>query len=201
MKGQMFLLAAIIIIASIIALGSELRLTGISVQRGNLEMRFESEIFSNVVNELKHALQYSYDSPENMTLNIFDFGNCTREKMAERSLKFKFLFSGIFVNISSNEMNVSVINLMNKPINVTLELNTSPPQTASKINLKDYGLWSTKFTSITSNTAYSLNISYEKSHNVTIEVRTKDVYVGFFDVNLESDIALHRNVFQESYEM
>jgi hypothetical protein len=202
MKGEMFLLAAVIIITAIVIATSGFRPTSISVEKTSLMTQLEKETLENLANEMQNAIEFSYNVPDNMTLNAFAFGNFTRRKMSEKALSAKIFFAGIVTNVSTNEMNVTAINLMGEKINVTLQLNTSTPQSASVTDLVDYGKWSAKFTSVANNTDYSLNITYSSnSKNVTILVRIKDLYTAYFDLRLESDKALYRKVFEKSYSL
>jgi hypothetical protein len=202
MKGEMFLLAAVIIITAIVIAASSFRPTSISVEKTSLMTQLEKENLENLANEMQNTIEFSYNIPDNMTLNAFAFGNFTRRKMSEKALSTKIFFAGIVTNVSTNEMNVTTINLMGEKINVTLQLNTSTPQSASVTDLADYGKWSTKFTSVANNTDYSLNITYSlNSKNVTILVGTKDLYTAYFDLRLESDKSLLRKVFEKSYSL
>lgn len=201
MKAQMFLLAAIIIVTAIVISLSTFRPTAIEVEKRTLLMRFGKQTADNVGVELENAIEFSYGDAQNMTLNFFDFANFTKKKMAERSIELKLFFLSTLTNITLSEMNVSIINLIGKTINVSVAINTSPSQSNSKI-LSDYELWNFKFISISSNTTYQLNISYEKERkNLLVKVGEKDIYTAYFDLKLESDDALHRRFFEESYEL
>jgi hypothetical protein len=202
MKGEMFLLAAVIIIVAIVITALGFRPTSITLEKTSLMTKLEKEILENLAKEMQNAIEFSYNVPDNMTFNAFAFGNFTRRKMSEKALSAKIFFAGIVTNVSTNEMNVTTINLMGEKINVTLQLNTSTPQSASVTDLADYGKWSTKFTSVANDTDYSLNITYSlNSKNVTILVGTKDLYTAYFDLRLESDKSLLRKVFEKSYSL
>ena len=123
----MFLITAVIIIVTLIILVTTSNLTNIIQEKRELEGRFEQEFFSNIVDELVKVIDISYYQSSNITNNVFDFGNFTRKKMIERLLNFEFLYVGSMTPDSSGNvtMNVTVINLLNKPISATLRLNTT----------------------------------------------------------------------------
>jgi len=124
-KGQMFLITAVIIIVTLIILVTTSNLTNILQEKRELEGSFERDFFINIVDELVKVIEISYHQSTNITNNVFDFGNFTRKKMKERLLDFEFLFVGSITPNSNgtDTMNVSVINLLNKPISATLQLN------------------------------------------------------------------------------
>ena len=197
-KGQMFLLGGIIILTVLVIAGSSLRMTDITIQRRTLEIRFEDKIFDNIVSEIENALEFSYGDVEGMTISVYDFGNYSWKKMKEHSLDFILLYVGILANTSSSQMNITVVNIFDDGVNVSLELNTSPPQTDSE-SLAMFGSWETVFT-FSPGEDYLLTITYNQaSESVTIETGSGDVYVGFFDVRLETEKSLRRRVFQKSY--
>jgi hypothetical protein len=196
MKAQMFLLAAIILVT-----GVTLSLSfkpNVQMQK-KLITHFNKEILENVANELNNAVIFSYNNPDSMIINAFDFANFTKKKMREHALDLKLFFVLIVENVSTGKMNITALNLMGEKINVSLQLNSSPPQSASITDLSDYGQWSTDF-SIEENTDYSLSIAYSKnSRNITIQVKTSDLCTTYFDLIIESEDTLLRRVFERTY--
>jgi hypothetical protein len=196
MKAQMFLLAAIILVT-----GVTLSLSfkpNVQMQK-KLITHFNKEILENVANELNNAVIFSYNNPDSMIINAFDFANFTKKKMREHAFDLKLFFVLIVENVSTGKMNITALNLMGEKINVSLQLNSSPPQSASITDLSDYGQWSTDF-SIEENTDYSLSIAYSKnSRNITIQVKTSDLCTTYFDLIIESEDTLLRRVFERTY--
>jgi hypothetical protein len=196
MKAQMFLLAAIILVT-----GVTLSLSfkpNVQMQK-KLITHFNKEILENVANELNNAVIFSYNNPDSMIINAFDFANFTKKKMREHALDLKLFFVLIVENVSTGKMNITALNLMGEKINVSLQLNSSPPQSANITDLSDYGQWSTDF-SIEENTDYSLSIAYSKnSRNITIQVKTSDLCTTYFDLIIESEDTLLRRVFERTY--
>jgi len=124
-KGQMFLITAAIIIVILVLLKTGINLPDILQREKELKSRFEKEFFSNVDDELVKVIDISYHQSGNITNNVFDFGNFTRKKMTERLQNFKFFYVGAITPASqgSDTMNVTVINLLNKDISASLNLN------------------------------------------------------------------------------
>lgn len=202
-KGQMFLITAVIIIVALIILVTSSNLTNIIQEKRELEGRFERDFFINIVDELVKAIEISYHQSSNITNNVFDFGNFTRKKIKERLLDFEFLFVGSITPSENGSvtMNVTVVNLLNEPINATLQLNSSTPVNFSEI--VDYGYWDTNY-SITQGNNYILTVGYNQTYeeNVTIETKAnKSVYVGFFDITLIGSKTTHKDKFQKSYTL
>lgn len=204
-KGQMFLILALIMIVAIVLLRINADLPSILRREEELRARLEEEFFQNIVEELTKVVEISYHQPGNITRNVFDFGNFTRKKMTERMQEFEFLFVGCITPKSSglDTMNVSVINLLNKPINLTLTLNSSPPQTRNQDNMVDQSRYDTSF-SIVQGTDYILMIEYNRTYEENITIRTEvgeSKYVGFFDVTLVGEETTYKDKFQESYTL
>lgn len=203
-KGQMFLIAAIVIVASLVIIKFNTSYPSSSRTEEAVRARFENSIFENVVNELNETLVISQDIPVNITNNIFNFANFTESKMSGQSMTFKLLFVGAVANRTTNALNVSLINMLDSSINATLVLDG---QSDFRSGVADYEKWNTSFT-ITPGTTYTLNVTYNflASGNTTesISVKTKkgkDVYVGFFYVVLEGPDATHVGRYQKSVNL
>ncbi len=124
-KGQMFLITATIIIVILVLLRTSINLPDILQNEKELNSKFEKRFFQNTVNELVKVVEISYHQSNNITNNVYDFGNFTRKKMTERLQNFNFLYIGVITPSSqgSDAMNVTILNLLNKNINVNLTIN------------------------------------------------------------------------------
>jgi hypothetical protein len=196
-KGQMFFITSVIVVIVLVVLRTTVNLPDIVQQKREMEGRFEQEFFANIANELARIIKISYHQPNNITGNIFDFANFTKEKMDERTLNFKFLYVSSITLITESRMDVTVINLLDKSINVTLTLNDS--QVDNQDDISDFGSWYTNFT-ITPGNGYVLSISYDsQSQNITIITDDqKSVYVGFFDITLIGSETTYKDKFQKN---
>jgi len=204
-KGQVFLISAIILIVVLIILRVGINLPDVIQNTKKLEENFEKDFFINVVNELVKTIEISYYQPDNMTNNVYNFGNFTRKKMTERLQEFEFLYVSSITPKSSgiDDMNVSVINLLNKPINLTLTLDGTPTQTRNHDNMVDYSSYDTSFY-IEQGTNYILTVSYNRTYNEYITIETKpwiSKYIGFFDVTLIGKETTYKDKFQKNYTL
>lgn len=174
----MFLIGAFIIAVSIILLKIAIKTPTTEEQQKLMEITMENDIASNLREELENSARFSIDQKENITRNVFDFANFTERRAAEHGLEFEFLFAGSYANVSNNYLNVSVINMMNEPINASLNLNG----TVKTSEMGDSTRWDTNFT-FTPGSLYVLTVEYNSTYvdNVTIKTKhNKDIYVGFF---------------------
>jgi len=201
-KGQMFLIASIIIIAVLILLKTSINLPEIIQQKIELEGRFDREFFASIVDEMPKVIEISYHQQDNITNNIFDFFNFTIKKMDERSLDFETLFVD---SITPKEtgvvtMNVTLINLLKKSINATLILDGS---IKNQDNIADMTAWYTDFT-VTQGENYTLTVSYNETYQENITINTyseKSRYIAFFDITIESLRETYKDKFQKSYTL
>lgn len=198
MKGQMFLIGAVILVSILFLIRISIRTPTIIEERKVLELTFEEKIFENVENELKKSARYSADDKANITTNVFDFGNFTKDKMNEHGLTFEFLFVGSLANKTTQTINISLVNLLGEPINASLNLNG----TTNNSIVSDSQRWDSFFL-YTPGLTYVLTVSYNNtySENVTIKTKAnKDVFVGFFDISLKSSDATHKSKSSETYK-
>jgi len=201
-KGQMFLISSVIIVVVLILLKVNISLPDIMQQKKELEGKFEREFFTNIKNEIQKVIEISYHQSKNITNNVFDFGNFTRKEMAERLLDFELLYVSSITpkETGSVTMNVTLVNLLNKPINATLILNSS---VKNQDNIVDMTTWSTDFT-VDQGEDYVLTISYNGTYeeNVTIKMESgKSKYVAFFDIVLKGLETTYKDKFQKSYTL
>lgn len=188
MKGQMFFMATIVIIAGLLLARFSVRSPEISRQKMLLEMSYENEFFNNLKQELKNSILFSADRKENITNNAYDFMNFSRKKALERSLELRIFFVGVFSNFSNSSLKINSINLLNKKINVTLNLSGN----VKEKELENYEKWDV-FYQITPGTTYWLFITYDNStRNLTLDTSSiMDIYFYYFDLNLTTQNAVH----------
>ena len=201
-KGEMFLITATIVVVILILLKASVNLPDIVERERQLEGRFEQEFFINTVNELIKTIEISYHQPENITKNVFSSGNFMRDKMIGRLIDFNFLYVGSITPKENGNvrMNVTVINLLNKPINATLQLNDDP---ISFSEVADSESWDTSFT-IVQGMINILTIGYNGTYeeNITIQTEMNESgYIGFFDITLIGLETTYKDKFQKSYTL
>ena len=197
----MFLIGAFIIAASLVVLKLNMKAPSIEEEIRLLDITMENSIASNLMTELENSAKFSVDQKNSISTNVFDFANFTERRAAEHGLEFKFLFTGSYANVSNNYLNVSVINMLNAPVNVSLNLNDgSAVQTNEMI---DNTIWNTNFT-FTPGTNYNLTVGYNSTYTQNVTIKTKsntDIYVGFFDITLQTSDSVYTNKIQDTYEL
>jgi len=202
-KGQMFLITAAIVIVILVLLKTSINLPNILQREKELKSRFEKEFFLNVGDELVKVIDISYHQSNNITNNVFDFGNFTRKRMTERLQSFDFLYVGAVTPASqgSATMNVTLINLLNKPVNATLQLDSFIPVNYSE--MLGSTSWTTNY-SITQGQTYTLIVGYNGTYSENVTIQTKvnrSVYVGFFDITLTGSETTYKDKFQKNYTL
>lgn len=197
-KGQMFLLGSVVIVSVLVILRYTIAYPAASEEKKTLEARFENQMFNNMIDELNNSLRFSYPNTTDMTTNVFDFANFSKSKIEEHAMSFRLIYVGSIANRTTNLLNVSLINILNKDMyaNITLDGQSN----ASLVT--NYGKWDTVYT-ITPGTQYTLSLGYDGTvENITIKTKTtKDVYVGYFYMALETENSLHQASYQNDVDM
>lgn len=204
MKGQVFLLTAGVVIGVLVALKAFSTASQVTSERDILDVSLEDLAFKNMENEVKQIIVISSTTPNSITDNAIDFINFTRTGSKAQSLDLTALFVGVLANSTNQTMNITVFQFLRETnLNVTIRLNTSSEQTNSTL-LNDSGIWTSNFTFIRGD-GYNLTISLPgKSYqeNVTFKTRgNKDVYVGFYDIRLDSQRATHISKFNQAVKI
>lgn len=203
----MFIIFAIIIVSALVVLKTVIKIPAAIEEKRVLEGTLEDKLFTNIKNELQRALEFSTHEEENITKNVFDFANFTRDEVTEHRLVFKLLYVGILANRTTQKMNITLVNLLNNQTTVNLTIsNTSWATVLTNCNnvaVADWGTCANNSLDFTEGTSYTLNVTYgSNSRDVGIKTKTnRNVYVGFFDITLESTEATHRNRFQVNYTL
>ena len=204
MKGQAFLLTAMIIISLLVALRGFATVQQISSEREILDVLLEDLVFKNVENEVDEIIPVSADTPRILSDNSIDFLNFTRRGNDGHSFDFRVLFVGVLANSTNQTMNITVFQFLRENnLNVTIRLNTSTEQT-NRTLLNDSGIWINNFT-FTRGEAYNLTLwlpDEDYQENITFQTRGgKDTYTGFFDLRLFSERAEHRSRFSQTVKI
>ncbi|MGC8993621.1 MAG: hypothetical protein ACP5JK_02525 [Candidatus Aenigmatarchaeota archaeon] len=177
MKGEAFLLAALIISVSLVAMFQPVRREYLVKQKEILESEYFEKIFENVLNEIKNSVYFSFNDFDKMILNAFDFANFSEEKIKSKAMSFGSLIILAKAN-SSGYLNVTTINFLKD--NLALNLTFNDTQNSILI-LPLYSISSTNFTFVAGN-SYNLTVSYDINKTITIETSNKDVFVSYVDL-------------------
>jgi hypothetical protein len=111
-----------VIITGLLILRFSVGTPSIERELKTISSKIEGKIFDNIVEELKKSEEFSYYEQDKIVSNVFNFANFTRRKMNERGLDFEFLYVGTLANYSNNQMNVTLVNFLNKVIDATLSI-------------------------------------------------------------------------------
>ncbi|MCX6821129.1 MAG: hypothetical protein NT016_04260 [Candidatus Aenigmarchaeota archaeon] len=199
-KGQMFLIAAVVIVAVLVVLGFSMSSPASVEQENVMKSTLESEIFDNVLNEFNATMDMSANAPGNITANIVDFAGFARTEMSGRAMSLDTLFVGTVANQTLKALRVTTFNSLGSPINASLEVNG---QTGSNSSVANNDFWATTFDMKPGDT-YLMNVTYNipggAATKYTIQITTKkkqDTYTGFFYVALAGASASHVSQYQK----
>ncbi len=201
-RGQIFLILSVIIIVVFLLLRGSVNLPDIIQRQKDTESRFEKRFFSNTVDEFQKVVEIS-SKYDNISTNVFDFANFTRQRMSERLNDLDFLFVAALSQRTGTTLNISAINLMNKPMNLTLTLNSTPSQSLNMDNFLDRTMRENTFT-IAQGNDYTVTISYNSTYNENMTFITRNgfkYYNAFFDITLRSRDTSYKDKFQRTYRL
>jgi len=182
MKGEAFLLAAAIISVALVAMFQPMRSEYLVKQKQLLQNEFFSNIFENILEEIKNSIYFSYDNFDSMILNSYDFLNFSQKIANQKSMNFKGLVL-ILKADGANEINITIVNFLSD----NLQLNLTFNNTQNSILISPiYSINSTNF-SYTPGDIYTLIIRYKNTEsNVEISTESnKQIYIAYVDVSLE----------------
>jgi hypothetical protein len=191
MKGEAFLLAAVIISVALVAMFQPMRNEYLVKQKQLLQKEFFLDIFENIFNEIKNSIYFSYDNFDSMILDSYDFLNFSQKIANQKSMNFESLIL-ILKADGTNKINVTAINFLSDNLQLNLTLNTTQN---SIVILPLYSVNSTNFTYTAGNT-YTLTIQYENiQRSVDIETKAnKQIYLAYVDISLSWLEESRRNI-------
>jgi hypothetical protein len=191
MKGEAFLLAAVIISVALVAMFQPMRSEYLVKQKQLLQKEFFLDIFENIFKEIKNLIYFSYDNFDSMILDSYDFLNFSQKIANQKSMNFESLVL-IFKADGTNKINVTAINFLSDNLQLNLTFNNTQN---SIVILPLYSINSTNFTYTPGNT-YTLTIQYENiARSINIEtLANKQVYLAYVDVSLNWLEESRRNI-------
>ena len=191
MKGEAFLLAAVIISVALVVMFQPMRSEYLVKQKQLLQKEFFLDIFENIFNEIKNSIYFSYDNFDSMILNSYDFLNFSQKIANQKSMNFESLVL-ILKADGINKINVTAINFLSDNLQLNLIFNNTQN---SIVILPLYSINSTSFTYTPGNT-YTLTIQYENiERSIDIEtLANKQIYLAYVDVSLNWLEESRRNI-------
>lgn len=210
MKGQIFLIIAIITIVALMMLRISLDLNKIMENKRYLESGLERQEFQNMEDEIVKSIVISSKNTTAIASNTNDFAKFARGSLTSRGEELNgFLVHSIFPTVvagTDTRLNVTVLNILGTEIvTLNLSLNSSSQMFYS---IPDSGSVETNFTFTTSSnanytlTAYYLTAYENKTEEINIPAEIgKSKYVGFFDLRLISSRLEQRDRLTKTYTL
>lgn len=210
MKGQFFLISAIVVVVVLFFIKSSLNLAQIIENRRYLEVGLERREFSNIRNELINTIELSYN--KNETANIEGYVVYIRQRLKSRAVELNGIaVESIFRNVTSGSatgLNITVMNFLGMNIQ-TLNLTFSYDGSSQVFsNVADNSSVRNDFTFTTSsNVNYTLTVNYttsaeSKRYSIQIPVEMgESKFIGFFDLRMKSLRSENSDQFSEIVEI
>lgn len=203
-RGQMFLIAAVVVVSAIVILGLSTSSPNASQGTEAMKTTFEGDMFDNLVNEFNSTIEISSNSPDSISSNVINFANFTQWKEAGESMNVNLLFVGITASKKLDALSVTTFNMLGNAINASIVANG---QTQSNTSVANKGRWDTSF-SITSGNTYMANITYNSAGGsfttYSIQVvtkKSKNTYTGFFYITMAGSSSNHVSIFQRYFTL
>jgi predicted Holliday junction resolvase-like endonuclease len=197
MKGQMFIILAIIVITILIVLKLSLNINNIIERNKSIKSDLSNLQIQNIERGIKQALISSYNL-FNISENVNYFINFVRlSELGKGNILSGISVQSIYPYVKAGEttiMNTSVYNFLGLKIdNLTLIWNNGTNYSQSFSNLEDNSTIFTTFSfTATSNTNYTLLVKYiieneTITKNITIPVSIgNSKFIGFYSIKLST---------------
>lgn len=209
MKGQMFIIAGLIVIVAIVGLKSILSLQKILENQRHLVEGLDSLEFNNIRSEMTRVLAISFNSSANMAENLNNFNGFLRDTLASKGVEFDSLLVEVFYpTLSSNAnttVNVTVYNSLGTNMN---QLSATFNGTSNTFVLFNGNILRTSFTI---NTSVSNNQTLTVAYNTSSTSQTESItvplnigtsyYVAFFDIRYISNRGQQSDKFVSTFQL
>lgn len=190
MKGQLFLIAGLIMIVVFTSLKTSLSVATLVENQRHLVAGLDSLEFSNIRSEMMRSMQISYNNTSNMTNNLINFNSFLISALSAKTVQFNSLIiAAYYTNLTANTntvMNVTVDNSLGTDLQF---LNLTFNGTSATSSLANLNTFNTSFTiNIASSTNQSLTVFYNttttsQTETITIPLNiSHGYYVTFFDL-------------------
>jgi len=190
MKGQMFIIAALVMIVVMVSLRSNLSLANVLENQRHLVSSFDTLEFSNIRSEMVRTLYISYNSTANMTNNLNNFNSFVRDVMTAKSVEFDSLIvETYYTNLTANQNTTVTVNVLYSLGKDMQFLNLTFNGTSQTFSLANQNVLQTTFAV---NTSVTINQTLTVFYNTTSTNQTETItiplviggskYVTFFDL-------------------
>lgn len=183
-KGQMFILAAVLMIGGMVMIFNVLGVPFITEEKQFQDTMMPGKSAKNILNEYMFAMGIATNEPkanESAMKYIANFSLYIRNSTSSR-----IFYAIAFVNSTTQNYSVTLGNYLDTWINATVSATNSAPSSASAV-LADKSQ-STLYFSPAAGTVY-VNISYRRGNEDVLErfpvvISGKNFMQGFFDITL-----------------
>ena len=210
MKGQFFIIAAIITILILVLIKTNTQIGKIIETKRYVEANLESKEFVNVEEQLEKVLSYSFN--KNIFSNAKKFLRYAKLSFFGRGKELKILsIANKYENAvagTANTLEVEILNLLGTTIS-QLNVSFSYDFTQNKTfeNVEENETISTTFTfSFTVPDNYTLYVTYltpseQKTYSVRIPIEEGSKFVGYFDIRLEGLVSKNEDEMRVEVEI
>src|SRR3989344_5275074 len=184
MKGQFFIIAAIIIIVAFILLRNSLSIFDTLSEKRFVESSLVNKQAKNILSEYEY-LSGVASLQSNVNRSAIDYlYNFSTFLRNERSIEILYVF--VYMNDSNDRYSVTVGNFLNDNINITVNASTSSPGQVSFL-LNDKKNTTSHFSATISGTI-NITLTQKRIDTITTERFTidsrKNMTASFFDLTL-----------------
>ncbi len=195
MKAQGFLVSSIIILLAL----TFLQLLFFDFQEKNMQLSYEYRIEREYFEALKDEMFISASLTDKNSLeNFIRFLNFSKAEAVSKNYNVA-IFAVHVANYDDepDEINLTLINFLDRDALVDLKLNSTPEQSYSVFVQKDK--YSSNLFSVDRQKDYNLLISYPESFNMSLDLKNLDSVFIFLDFNVSSDRIKYIDKSQKSY--
>lgn len=190
MKGQMFIVAALVMIITIVGLKDSLSLQKILENQRHLVSGLDSLEFQNIRSEMTRVLENGFNSTSSMNDDLNNFNSFVKDSLQTKNIEFDSLLVEAYYPVlqpsTDAVVNVTVLNSLGTDMKF---LNITFNGTSSTFALSNGNILRTSFTI---NTAVSINQTMTIFYNTSTSSQTETVtipltlgsskYVAFYDI-------------------
>ncbi|MBI4896397.1 MAG: hypothetical protein HY832_02515 [Candidatus Aenigmarchaeota archaeon] len=190
MKGQMFLIAALLLVIGLVLIKGFITTSQVTDEQARLDQSLDEKKIQNIEREYEEMIALSTLST---TPNVTAVQYLSNFSSWLRDIEdIKILSLAVFMNGSTQQFSVSVVNYLDDKINVTINVTNSTVTGAAIGTLNDKTNSTTSF-SAAMNGSINITLTYLlQGTNVQEQIAvdsTKNTGAGFFDIQLTGDPA------------
>lgn len=189
-KGQMFLIAAILVVIGLIMLKNLLGVYSTGEETRFQETQILGKQLNNIINEYKYTLAVAA-AQENVTNSSINYTE-NLSTYLRKDIDSEILYALVFVNSSNQKYYITLGNYLNDRINATIDVTDSTPSSSAIGILEDRTNSTTEFQSGINGTV-TITITYIRQGTEFVETfpivvsSSRNLIKGFFDVKIKNE--------------